>query len=113
MHNHSDERSFRVTLKHINQTVYSGNVFRILVPTSCGCLEISPGHCTLFQVISSGWIEVWAVEEPTSLKFLCSSGVLEVLHDQVTLNAFQLVESHQRQQVEYLLKILNLPHYEH
>ncbi|ETZ05015.1 MULTISPECIES: ATP synthase F1 subcomplex subunit epsilon [Holospora] len=109
---HSVTSSFRVTLKHFNQIVYSGSVLRIIVPTSCGRFEISSGHCTLFQVIDSGWIEVWAEEESTALKFLCTGGVIEMLNNHAVLDAFHLVEAHQHQQVEALLKNLHTLYHE-
>ena len=97
----------RVTLKHLNQAVYSGNVLRIIVPTSTGDLEIGLDHATLFQVVTPGWIRVWSVQELDSLDFLSTGGVVEVLHNHVTLDAFHLVEAHQRSQVEQLLKTLD------
>ena len=97
----------RVTLKRLNQAVYSGDVLRIVLPTSRGDLEIGPDHTTLFQVVTPGWIRIWSVQELTPLEFLTTGGVVEVLNNSITLDAFHVVESHQRAQVEALLKTLD------
>ncbi|PPE03486.1 hypothetical protein [Holospora curviuscula] len=107
MHSFPERATFRVTLKHINRAVYSGNIERMIFPTSTGDLDIGPDHCTLFQVVTPGWIKLWPVQEVTSLEFLSTGGVLEILHNHAILDAFHLVEAHQRPQVESLLKTLH------
>ena len=98
--------SFQIKIKRPAQTVYSGSITKLKVPTSLGDLYIGPDHCTLFQVLSAGWIELWPVESIDTLRFLTSGGILEFLHNSATLTVFQLAEAHQRQELEMLRTVI-------
>lgn len=108
MNHESHHSAFRITLKRPTFSVYSGTISRLKIPSPTGILEIGAHHCTLFQVVSAGWIEAHSCEGSDILHFLSSGGILEILHDHAILSAFQLLEAHQHKEVEVLLSALNL-----
>lgn len=106
MKHETPRTSFYIKIKRPTHTVYSGDISKLKIPTSVGDIYIGPDHCTLFQVINAGWIELWPMESIDTLRFLSSGGILELVNNIAVLTVFQLAEAHQRHELEALLTLL-------
>lgn len=106
MKNETQGTFFHIKIKRPAQTVYSGDIAKLKVPTSVGDIYIGPDHCTLFQVLNAGWIELWPMESIDTLRFLISGGILELINNAATLTVFELAEAHQRQELEALRTLI-------
>lgn len=75
----------KLLIAKVDETVFSGEVYSVTLPTLAGEITLLGDHMPLASVLKKGTIQVRASRDAMPVDFAVSSGVLEVSAEGATV----------------------------